>query len=198
MKPLFIPSFLKYSLATFLVTLISITACFAQYEQYSGKNKQQPSFGDRIFFGGDFGLQFGTVTVINVSPLAGYKVTDDFSAGIGITYQYYEDKTFSEPLTTSVFGGRLFGEYQLPMIPNFFAHAEYEVLNYDKLFIDPYYSYRIYKKNVTANNILVGGGYRQAIGGRAFVNLLLLYNLTEDENSLYSNPIIRMGVSFGI
>ena len=41
---------------------------------------------DRIFYGGNLGLQFGTITFIDASPLIGYRLTDKLSLGTGISY----------------------------------------------------------------------------------------------------------------
>lgn len=38
----------------------------------------------RLFFGGNFGMRFGNSTFINLSPQAGYRVTDRFALGGGV------------------------------------------------------------------------------------------------------------------
>ena len=35
-----------------------------------------PSLSDRMFFGGNFGLQFGNPTLIDISPLVGFRMTE--------------------------------------------------------------------------------------------------------------------------
>ena len=47
------------------------------------------------------------------------------------------------------------------------------------------------------NSFLVGGGYRQQIGGNAAMNLMVLWNLNDTYDSPYTNPIIRIGFSAG-
>ena len=63
------------------------------------------SFKDRSYFGGSLGLQLGTVTLIDLSPLAGVMLSPKFSTGLGVTYQYYEDNRFQGAAGSS-FGGR--------------------------------------------------------------------------------------------
>ena len=59
-------------------------------QQTQGKN-QTPPIRDRIFFGGNFGLQLGTYTNIEVSPLVGLWLLPRLSVAAGPTYQYYKD-----------------------------------------------------------------------------------------------------------
>lgn len=41
---------------------------------------------DRLRLGGSFGLGFGYVTNINLSPMAGLNITDKLVGGVGVTY----------------------------------------------------------------------------------------------------------------
>ncbi len=148
-------------------------------------------FKDRIYFGGNLGLQFGTQTYIDISPLAGYKFTETVSAGAGITYIYYKYKDSYYTYSTSIYGGRIFGRYLFTN--NLFAHAEVELLNmelYD-LNINDYY-----RKNIISP--FVGGGYIQRFSNNAGLYLLLLFNLNDSAESPYTNPIIRIGFNLGI
>lgn len=70
----------------FLLLIISSLAA-AQ-----NSNNDDLGLTNRVFFGGNFGLQFGTITNIEVSPLVGYRVTRDFSIGTGITYIYLKQQ----------------------------------------------------------------------------------------------------------
>jgi len=171
------------------VILISLFFSFNIIAQQNSEKKQ--SFKDRVFLGGNLGLQFGTVTLIEISPLVGYKITDDLSAGIGFTYQYYKDTRFNPDYSTNIIGGRTFARYYI--YKDFFAHSELEILNYDA-----YYWPSSDKDNITITNVLVGGGYNQWISQRASVGIMILWNLNEDINSLYTNPIFRIGFNVGL
>lgn len=111
-------------LAIFFGLFLFSSLAFAQRPIYSDST----SFKDRLYFGGNFGMQFGTVTLIDVSPLAGVMITDKYSAGIGITYQYFDDRRFIGG-SSSTYGGRLFNRYNV--LPNIFLHAEYESINFE-------------------------------------------------------------------
>jgi hypothetical protein len=143
---------------------------------------------ERLFFNGNFGLSLGNrQTYIEVSPLIGYRFTPRLSAGLGPIYRYYEIQNSSTAFAENQFGMRVFSRFTI--IPNLFAHAEYEVLNltaYDRI-VEP----RIY-----IHSVLVGGGYIQSIG-RGAVFMMVLYNLNETYYTPYQNPIIRAGVNIG-
>lgn len=143
---------------------------------------------NKVFIGGGLGLQFGTITLFDISPLIGYRFTDRMSAGIGVTYQYYRYKDKFIDFTTNVYGGRLFGRYLIT--ENLFAHAEYEVLSLE--------TFDYLNNRINVVSVLVGGGYRQPIGSYSYLNLMILWNLNESAYSPYINPIIRIGVNIGL
>lgn len=141
---------------------------------------------DKLFGGGNIGAQFGGITVVNISPIVGYKITPRFAAGVGVTYIYYNYKAIN--FSSSIYGGNIFG--RLYVLENIFGHAEYEVLNID--------SYDFPGTRANIENVYVGGGFRQAIGANSFMNIMALWNINESKYSPYGNPIIRMGFSIGL
>ncbi len=144
---------------------------------------------DKIYFGGNFGFQFGTSTFLDISPLAGYRITEKFSAGIGVTYQYYHYKDRYYDLETNVYGGRVFGRY---LFTNYlFGHAEYEYLNLEAFDFFP-------RRRVDVVSILGGGGYIQRFGRNSAIVAMILYNFTESVYTPYANPVIRIGVNLGL
>lgn len=152
----------------------------------------------RLFTGGNLGLQFGTYTVIDVSPVIGYFITDKVSLGTGVTYQYYsyKDKVYpAYDFKTNIYGVKLFSRFYI--IPSVFAHAEYEALNLETAYFDPSHL-RHLSDRFWVHSVLLGGGYRQAIGEYSSINIMLLYNINETVDSPYRNPIIRMGFDIGL
>lgn len=149
------------------------------------------SLKDHLVYGGNIGLNFGNVTSINISPMVGYKVTDKFTPGIGITYNYirfnYQGYR-SEAI--HIYGGSIWARYAL--FENIFLHGEYEALNGEwDPYVRPGFRYNL-------NSLLVGAGYRQSFGNLASY-VLLLYNITYTEDSPYPNPLIlRVGFGFGM
>ena len=154
------------------------------------KQPQSPRFWDKVFFGGNLGLQFGTVTFIEVSPLMGYRITDKISAGFGITYQYYHYQDRTTDFQTNVYGGRVFGRYMFT--DYLFGHVEYEFLNLEAFDFYPQ------RRRVDVESLLAGGGYMQRIGNNSAIVAMILYNFTESNYTPYQNPILRIGVNIGL
>jgi hypothetical protein len=150
---------------------------------------------DRLWFGGGLGLQFGTYTSIQASPMVGYKVDQDgkFSVGTGITYQYTSDKRYTPAYSYSLYGYRLFTRYRV--IEQAYIHAEFLHMN------APYYVATLDSKaRLWVPHLLLGGGVRQPIGGVSTLNLQILWEVLQDPNSVYRGtpgPIISGGVGFG-
>jgi hypothetical protein len=176
----------KFFLILCLGFLLVQTPGFAQREIDGDSTK----FSDRLYFGGNLGLQFGTLTFIDVSPLVGVMITPKLSGGLGLTYQYYDDKRIWGASGSS-YGGRIFGRYNI--LPNIFTHAEFESINwnsYDRVSED-------FRRTWT-DALFVGGGYFAPFGRRGGANFTFLYNLLYDRNtSFYNEPyVIRAGFVF--
>lgn len=152
------------------------------------KHPPKKTFRDKIFFGGNLGLQFGTVTFADVSPLVGYRFNDKISAGIGATYQYYHYKDKYYDFETDVYGGRVFGRYNFT--DYLFGHAEYEYLNLE--------TFDFKRRRVDVVSLMAGAGYIQRISDRAGIVAMVLYNFTESVYTPYQNPIFRVGFVVGL
>jgi hypothetical protein len=208
----------KFSIAILIATLGVYSTTIGQSDKPPAKPKMP--FSERLLFGGSLGLSFGSqTTLVDISPIVGYAITNDFMAGIGLTYKYYQyknyylnlsDGSFSN-LKMNIYGGSLWSRYfltrtEIPVIENTFLHAEYEplfiahdhIFNPNGSYVDPFGSrFSKGKDNIALNGIFVGGGIRQPIGGRSFMYLEVLWNLNEELYSFYSNPRIRIGIAAG-
>ena len=150
----------------------------------------------KIYAGGNIGLLFGTITVVDIYPIIGYRLTKDLSAGFGVTYQYFSDNRYNPNFSTSIYGGSVFARYVI--VENLFAHSEYELINREFILIDTSTGTIVDRSRRNVGSLLVGGGYRQRIGSNSYFVLMALWNLNESVYSLYPNPIIRMGVNIGL
>jgi hypothetical protein len=153
----------------------------------------------RIYFGGNLGLQFGSVTYIDVSPLAGYMVTNNFSVGAGITYRYLKYNNGIQ-YQTHIYGGRLFARHNLTFLPApLFVYGEYENLNVELAKYNATHT-DYYMTREWIPSLFLGGGLFQSFGRRGGFVLTAMYNVIFDSERtiyLYNSPwVIRVGFTF--
>ena len=181
-----------------VLLLISVAGKAQYYDTTYAQKKKHPvenrdnnddSLWKKLFYGGGLGLSFGNPNYIDIAPIVGYRITEKVSAGVGITYQYYDYNYGSYNFSTDVYGGSVFGRYYFRK--NLFAHGEVEYLNLaDFNYVD---------KRIGVESVLVGGGFIQRFSRNAGIVAMVLYNLTQSEYSPYASPvIIRVGVNIGI
>lgn len=161
---------------------------------------EAPPFRERLFFGGNFGLQFGSLTDIEISPVVGYWVLPRIAVAVGPDYRYY---SFYKN-RTHIYGGKGYMELTLlrninSVIPigantDIIAHIEDQYLSLESEFFKdpPHDSKRFY-----VNTVLAGGGLSQQIGKRSALNIIVLWALDPSEEfNLYSNPEFRLSFIF--
>ena len=72
-----------------ILTFIVLTLfCSITNAQESGN--EVPALKERLFFGGNFALQFGTITDIEISPMIGLWVLPKLAVAVGPSYTYYK------------------------------------------------------------------------------------------------------------
>ncbi len=181
-----------------VVLLFFSTLLNAQNNDVDVKNDQprkpKRPFNERLFLSPDLGLQFGTVTVVNVSPKIGYRITDKFASGLGGTYIYIKDKTYKSLgyiYESSIYGGSVFSQYQI--FEQIRLYSEYEMLS-----LETFNSKTFKTTRELVPSLLAGGGYTSRIGEYSSFGIMLLYNLLDGPNSIYDNPVIRIGFNIGL
>jgi hypothetical protein len=137
----------------------------------------------------------------SISPALGYRVSDRFSIGPGISYAYNyygadNGRGGTTSFNTSSFGVKGFA--QLMVIDQFFVHAEYEVTRAEFLAVDNFGYLTGGKVSRSVQTPLLGAGYRSQISNRAAADIVLLYNFQDNYNSIYPNPVIRFNFLFNI
>jgi len=138
--------------------------------------KEPVPFKHRLFTGGGFGLSFGNFTNVQLAPVLGYKITDWFAGGFGLTYIYIGDSFSSE----NFLGKKVF--LQGKIYKGVFAHLEYE-------------RFSSFQEKYSVDATLGGAGYRQMLSDKVGLDLMLLLNLNQNPHSAYSSSLIRR---FGI
>jgi hypothetical protein len=172
---------------------------------FSQQKKEEKRLWDRMYVGGNFGLQFGTITDIEVSPHVGYYIYPWWSTGVGITYEYYnQQKTLVNfPIDTHIYGFNIFTRVALiqDMGKTFgigngislIGQIQYERLSLEKKYFEVPFDKT---GRFWIDSFLVGGGIKQALGQRSSIYLLIMWDLNETINSPYSNPIFKFGFDF--
>lgn len=151
---------------------------------------------ERISVGGNIGLQISNInTMVIISPMVSYRLTNRITPGLSLTYQYYRDAGWGNmagfTAVTHIYGGAFFTRYSITR--QIYAHAEFEALNLDSQMgwkVNPDNDSRFWEYNY-----FFGGGYRTPLGARAWLNMTLLYNFNTNSVVYYQNPIFRIGVN---
>ncbi len=159
---------------------------FSQYYENKEKEKEKTSFKDNILIGGILGLQFGTYTLIDISPVISYKVSPRFQPGLRLTYQYQNNHNSN--YSTYRYGGSLLA--RLFVVEGLYVQAEAETLNIEWM------NSNLEEYRLWISNYFVGGGYFQKMGKKGGMYMTVLWNLNQTIYSPYSNPVIRMGFAF--
>ena len=170
-----------------LLFLVLGSESFAQENYNNVFGNDRPAWIDKIYVGGGLG-GFGISsdrTWVNVSGQVGYRITEKWNAGVGLTYQYFKWKVPPEA-SFNDYGLSFYTQYII--YQPFFAMAQYEIL-----FLDTF------DGRDTYDTFLIGGGVSQSMG-RGFANFYVLYNVLYTDggdNGRYSSPWV-IGANFGI
>ncbi len=170
----------QFLLSILLLSVFSQVSAQRDTLRNNNPMKNKP-LRERIYVGGDIGLNLGnSFAFFSASPLVGYRLTEKFSVGASIKYQWF--RTDFTP-SNHIYGGSVFSRYEL--FDQLLLHAEYEILNVtDYNVFSPTYGGRT---NVHVG--LVGAGYKYG-NGKTYAQLMVLYDLIDDSNSPYRNQYI--------
>lgn len=153
--------------------------------------EQQPPRKNKLYYGGYLNLSFGRYTVIGAEPMVGYKITPRLSVGVKIRYDYIKDKRYSTTYTTSNYGGSIFARYRI--IPALYLHAEYASYNYELFYANEE------SEREWIPFLFLGAGYSQRLGGNTWLNVQILFDVLQNNNSPYNRwePFYSVGVGVG-
>jgi hypothetical protein len=178
------------------ILVLAATTLAAQEADTTRAGSEEPApekepAGNRIYYGGTIGLNFGDYFRIRIAPLVGYRVSRSVSAGIKAAYEYIEDTRYTETVTSSNFGGSVFSRYRLH--PKAYAHVEFATMSYK------YSTAQTESDRQWVPFILVGGGLVQPIGRNAAAYVEVLFDVLQDDKSPYKDwePWVSIGVGVG-
>lgn len=170
----------------FISFIFFLCISFSGLSQVTVDFDDDPSFTDRLFFGGGLGFSSdNSATFISLSPIAGYMITQNLSAGVGLQYQYIHYKFVDVGVNN--YGGNIFTRYNFNQ---FFAQVEYDLMNMELPIATD-------NNRVYVDRMLIGGGISQPIGSRARINIVGFYDLFyQDGASFYRSPwVFRVYIS---
>lgn len=194
-----------------LISFLSIASLPQASAQRTSDNEKEEEIDDyfdeskgfkhRLWYGGNFILGFISTNresqfSIGVTPMVGYKITDELSVGprATIIYSHYRYQFSSgnvESVNSTEYGVGAFLRYKV--YRNFFAHGEYEILS-DIIGYQFGPGETLTPVRRERGNGYLGAGFNS--GGRFGYEILLLYNLTIPENDPSSPFSIRFGFTY--
>ncbi len=193
----------KYVFALAMMIITGAQSALAQEDPDRGDAPEKRGFDkSRLFFGGNFGLGFGTNTFVNVSPQVGYRFNNYFAAGAGVNFNYYSYKSYysnGETYSRESYGYSGFNIFGRVYPVRFLLLQAQPELNYS------WGSIKFYdgtpKKKLPGQfvpSLLLGGGAAIPTGGRNGALLLMIqYDLVQDQRSPYGNrPFFSLGYNF--
>jgi hypothetical protein len=183
----------------FLVLTLLLLFCSFSVVSAQKRREEPPPLKERLFVGGNFGLQFGTITDIQVSPVVGLWVLPRLAVAAGPDYRFYKDR-FDR---TNIYGGKGYLQFVvikdvnkfIPVGTNtgIFFHIEDEFLSLETKF----WKYpEVAPARFTINTVLAGGGISQQMGRRSSLDIMVLWALNDSGYGVYSNPEIRVSFIF--
>lgn len=207
-----------------LLLCLCVQSAFAQ-EIYNSSGKKgeakrkdlKPKGFDasRLVLGGGAIVSFGNgYANLGLSPMVGYKITDNFAAGIGGSYQYYRNKFYPVDIyangqfqgtlvydrKTSLYSGNIWLRYIVWR--NLFVHVQPEIVSMgipNDVVQDPNTGdISVVDKRKSIPCVLVGAGLRQPISGSLSLYAMLLYDVVRKPVQEMPYPQLDFRIGFNI
>ena len=182
---------MKKTVFTSLLGLLFSLSVFAQEE-----NKET-----KLFAGGNFGLSFGSYTLINLNPQVGYRFNRFLGAGLGVNLLYASEKEKDalgndyRKVVEGITGLNAFVRFYPIQRILIQVQPEENYIFGKQIFYQPVKeSYPIDATIVPS--ILVGGGLATPTRNGAML-FTLMYDVLQNPNSPYGKkPIVNFGYNF--
>lgn len=190
----------RFALLFVFAVMLSAQYATAQDEQQEPVKRGFDK--SKLFFGGNFGLGFGTNTSVNVSPQVGYRFNDYFAAGVGVNFNYFSYKSFysnGADYSRTSFGYTGFNIFGRVYPIKFILLQAQPELNYSWGSVKYFDGTAKFKyPGQFVPSLLIGGGGAIPMGGRNGALLLMIqYDVLQESRSPYGNrPFFTMGYNF--
>lgn len=176
--------------------------------EYNSLNSDKKWDWANARMGGNFGMSFRNGGLfIDASPTFGYRINKVVELGAGFKTLYYRQKdvNFDNSNNTFVYTSLTYGPLaygRFTVWDGIFAMAQYEMANKNPYHIT---SFDQLNDRINVHHLLVGGGYSTPIGGAGNLNISLLYDVIDDEESIYQFGtfgdfplLLNVSMGFGI
>jgi hypothetical protein len=182
--------------------------------EYAKKKEKKKTGYDpsRLIVGGGLVAGFGSgYTDVGIFPVVGYRITERFSAGVGLGYEFQKQSYYlTDPGPSAAVN--LYSSHANIISPSIWARH----FIYNNIFLTGIFEYNFQylngavddpvqgkilneSYNVNAPCLLLGGGIKQPLGGRVSVLAEILYDVLQQPNSPYLNqPVVHFGIVAGI
>ena len=186
-----------------ILLLVATCVCQAVSAQEDVPAEKRGFDRSRLFGGGNFALNFGNITIINVSPQLGYRFSRYLAAGVGVNAQYssfktinaYDGATFSRE-NYGVGGVNVFGRFY--PIEHVILQVQPEA-NYvwGKIkYYNPAEQLKLSGKIVPS--LLLGAGGAIPMGGSGAFIAMAQYDVLQSDRTPYGDKIFfNFGYNFG-
>lgn len=171
---------------TSALLLVGLSA-MAQISATTSDSASKWTYGGYAGVGGAFGGSGGTS--IYISPRGGYKITEDFEAGIAGNFTWTSNRHHS----TIVLGGGPFVNY-------YFSRNFYATGLFQQYFVNQKIKNSDISGSVNESALYIGGGYMQHLGGKTYMQIGGMYNvLYNSDRSIFSSGFVpSVGVVVGL
>ena len=190
---------MKKLILLFYISILTIPALSQEKTQTTGEQTdstevetEKVPFKNKLYFGGNLGMSFGSYTYIDLSPLVGIRWFPRFQTETGISYNYTKDKRYDKDYTYNQYGGMVNAQFYF--IPQLFAHAEFQANSLEQ-YVAP-----DKKERHFVPFMYLGAGLRQNIGKNSFLYIRVLFDVINSEYSPYSpgDPYFSIGFNVAI
>lgn len=169
------------------LTFASAVFVNAQIGTQLGEENSKWTFGGSAGLGGSFGNGGGTT--VYLTPKVGYKITNDFEAGLAGNFSWNNSKYFSSTIVgvgpfANYYIGRSF--YLSSLFQQYFINTK------EKFYNDKY--------STDESALYLGAGYMQNLGNGVYMQLGVMYNvLYDDQTSIFSSGFVpNVGIVIGL
>jgi hypothetical protein len=169
------------------------------------KTKKKGYDPDKLIVGGGFSASFGNGNIdLGIAPVLGYRFTNNFSAGVGLGYQYYRFVTYQDQFNTyyendNIVYPSLWARYTFYRNLFLTTDFEYDFIHIKGTYLDNLGYLDPENTSVTAPCWLVGFGFKQPLGGRVSGIMEIMYDVLQQPYSPYlRQPVMRLGIVAGL